>query len=57
MLLSQDFKDFAAFVCPVITMIGVIVTLIVTIQINKEILIGVNEMNQRGSSKEVPMLK
>lgn len=57
MLLSQDFKDFAAFICPVITMIGVIVTLIVTIQINKEVLMGVNEMNQHGGSNAVPMLK
>ncbi len=57
MLLSQDFKDFAAFVCPVITMIGVIVTLIVTIQINKEVLMGVNDMEHRGGCKAVPMLK
>lgn len=57
MLLSQDFKDFATFVCPVITMIGVIVTLIVTIHINKEVVMGVNDMEHPGGCKAVPMLK
>lgn len=58
MLLSQDFKDFAAFVCPVITMIGVILTLVVTIHINKEVIMGVNDMEQHGGGcKAVPMLK
>jgi hypothetical protein len=57
MLLSQDFKDFAAFICPVITMIGVIVTLIVTIQINKEVLMGVNDMSHHGGCKAASMPK
>ena len=57
MLLSQDFKDFATFVCPVITMIGVIVTLIVTIHINKEVVMGVNDMEHHGGCKAVPILK
>jgi hypothetical protein len=57
MLLSQDFKDFASFICPVLTMIGVIVTLIVTIQINKEVLMGVKDMQQQGGCGDVAALK
>ena len=56
MLLSQDFKDFASFICPVLTMIGVIVTLIVTIQINKEVLMGVKDMQPQGIHGDVPVL-
>ena len=44
MRLSQDLKDFALYICPILTMIGVIITLIVTVQINKDILMGVSEM-------------
>ena len=57
MLLSQDFKDFATFICPVLTMIGVIVTLIVTIQINKEVLMGVKDMQHQGIHSDIPALK
>ena len=57
MLLSQDFKDFASFICPVLTMIGVIVTLIVTIQINKEVLMGVKDMQQQGGCGDIAALK
>ena len=56
MLLSQDFKDFALYICPVLTMIGIIVTLIVTIHINKELLMGVKEMQHHGSG-DVMVLK
>lgn len=57
MLLSQDFKDFASFICPVLTMIGVIVTLIVTIQINKEVLMGVKDMQNQGHCGDISILK
>ena len=57
MLLSQDFKDFASFICPVLTMIGVIATLIVIIQINKEFLMGVKEMQHQGMHGDIPALK
>ena len=57
MFLSQDFKDFASFICPVLTMIGVIVTLIVTIQINKEVLMGVKDMQHQEDCKNGTMLK
>ena len=57
MLLSQDFKDFALYICPVLTMIGIIVTLIVTIHINKELLMGVKEIQHHGGSGDVTVLK
>ena len=38
MLLSNDFKEFATYVCPVITMIGVLLILVITIHINKDML-------------------
>ena len=57
MLLSQDFKDFAAFICPVLTMIGVIVTLIVTVHINKELIMGVKDMQHQEGCKNGNMLK
>ena len=57
MLLSQDFKDFARFICPVLTMIGVIVTLIVTIQINKEVLMGVKDMQYQRMHGDSTALK
>lgn len=56
MFLSQDFKDFASFICPVLTMIGVIVTLIVTIQINKEVLMGVKDIQHQGMRGNIPAL-
>ena len=40
MQFSQEFKDFALYVCPILTMMAVILTLIVTIHINKEILMS-----------------
>ena len=57
MILSQDFKDFASFICPVLTMIGVIVTLIVTVQINREVLMGVKDMQGQRMNEAVPALK
>ena len=57
MLLSQDFKDFAAFICPVLTMIGVIVTLIVTVHINKELIMGVKDIQHQGGCGEIAALK
>ena len=57
MLLSQDFKDFASFICPVLTMIGVIVTLIVTIQINKEVLMGVKDIQHQRGHGDATVLK
>lgn len=56
MLLSQDFKDFASFICPVLTMIGVIATLIVTIHINREVFMGVKDMQHQGICGDVPAL-
>ena len=38
MYVSEDLKTFAQYLCPIITMIGVILTLVVTIHINREIL-------------------
>ena len=57
MHLSQDFKDFASYICPILTMIGVIATLIVTIQINKEVLMGVKDMQPQRDCSGVPALK
>ncbi len=57
MILSQDFKDFAAFICPVLTMIGVIVTLIVTVHINKELIMGVKDIQHQGGCGEIAVLK
>lgn len=54
MKLSQDFKDFAAYIAPVLTMIGVIVTLIVTIQINKDVLIQNRSLRRKGMPVETP---
>ena len=38
MYISEDLKSFAQFICPILTMIGVILTLVVTIHINREVL-------------------
>ena len=38
MHVSEDLKTFAQFICPILTMIGVILTLVVTIHINRDIL-------------------
>ena len=38
MHVSEDLKSFAQYICPILTMIGVILTLVVTIHINRDIL-------------------
>ena len=47
MTYSEGWKNFALYVCPVLIMIGVILTLLVTIQINKEVLFQTEEAEEK----------
>ena len=54
MQFSEDFKSFSLYICPMITMIAVVLTLIIAIHINRDLLldtlIGPRRMDMHGYS-------